>query len=107
MELVPVIGPIISAIPAIILASLVSPALAAIVALGYFAIQQTESHIIVPQVMKKALGINPLVVILAIAIGGKLLGIAGALLAVPITVVVQVILEDYFKGGIVEKLSED
>ncbi len=92
MEVVPVIGPIISAIPPILIAYVgLSPATGLVVAIGYLLIQQSESHIIVPQVMKRAVGLNPLVVILAIAIGGRLLGIGGALLAVPITVVAQII----------------
>lgn len=93
MEVVPVIGPIISAIPAVLISFLVSPILALIVAGAFFIIQQLENHIVVPQVMKKAVGLNPLVVILAVSIGGKLLGISGALLAVPITVVIQIISE--------------
>ncbi|MBI3485980.1 AI-2E family transporter [Candidatus Daviesbacteria bacterium] len=96
MEVVPVIGPIVSAIPPILIAYVTSPspALPLFIAIGYLAIQQLESHIIVPQVMKRAVGLNPLVVILAIAIGGRVLGISGALLAVPITVVVQILLEE-------------
>lgn len=96
LEVVPVIGPIISAVPPIIIAyvSFPSPAVALFVGLGYLVIQQLESHIIVPQVMKRAVGLNPLVVILAIAVGGRLLGISGALLAVPITVVGQIIVEE-------------
>lgn len=91
MEVIPVIGPIISAIPAIFIALTISPILAIGVAAMYFAIQQFENHLVVPQVMKRAVGLNPLVVILAIAIGSRLLGIAGALLAVPIAVVAQII----------------
>ncbi len=94
MEIIPVIGPIISAIPAVLIAFLISPFTAGMVALFYFVLQQLENHLVVPQVMKKAVGLNPLVVILAVAIGGRLLGIAGALLAVPITVVIQIITED-------------
>ncbi|MBI2596023.1 AI-2E family transporter [Candidatus Daviesbacteria bacterium] len=97
LEVVPVIGPIISSIPAILVAYLASPVLALIVAGAFFVIQQLENHLVVPQVMRKAVGLNPLVVILAVAIGGKLLGIAGALLAVPITVVVQIITEDILR----------
>lgn len=93
MEVVPIIGPIISAIPAVLIAYIISPILALIVAIAFFIIQQLENHIIVPQVMKKAVGLNPLIVILAVSIGGKLLGISGALLAVPIAVVVQIITE--------------
>ncbi len=97
MEVIPVIGPIISAIPAILIAYVTSPALALFIGLGYFAIQQAENHFIVPQVMKRAVGLNPLIVILAIAVGGRLLGVAGGLLAVPITVVLQILLEEYLE----------
>lgn len=94
LEVIPVIGPIISAIPALLLSFAISPVLAAGVGAMYFVIQQLENHLIVPQVMGKAVGINPLVVILAIAVGGRLLGIGGALLAVPIVVVAQIIVTD-------------
>lgn len=97
LEVVPVIGPIISSIPAILVAYLTTPFLGLIVAIAFFVIQQLENNLIVPQVMKRAVGLNPLIVILAVAIGGKLLGIAGALLAVPIAVVVQIILEDVLR----------
>ncbi len=94
LEVVPVIGPIISAIPPILIALTVSPLLALGVAAMYFVIQQLENHLFVPQVMRKAVGLNPLVVILAIAIGSRLLGFVGALLAVPIAVVVQIIVTE-------------
>ncbi len=104
MEVVPVIGPIIAAIPAVVIAFTVAPILGAGVAGMYFVIQQLENHLIVPQVMKRAVGLNPLVVILAIAIGGRLLGIGGALLAVPIVVVLQILFQDLLKGDITDKL---
>ncbi len=94
LEIVPVIGPIISAIPAILISLTISPILSVGVAAMYFVIQQLENHLIVPQVMKRAVGLNPLVVILAIAIGSRLLGFAGALLAVPIAVVLQIIVTE-------------
>lgn len=97
MEVVPVIGPIISAIPPILIALTVSPVLSLGVAAMYFVIQQLENHLLVPQVMKRAVGLNPLVVILAIAIGSKLLGVAGALLAVPLAVVVQIIVTEIIR----------
>lgn len=91
LEVVPVIGPIISAIPSILIALTISPILALGVAAMYFVIQQLENHLIVPQVMHRAVGLNPLVVILAIAVGSRLLGLGGALLAVPMAVVLQII----------------
>lgn len=98
MEVIPVIGPIISAMPAIFIALTISPVLSIGVAIMYFVIQQFENHLIVPQVMKRAVGLNPLVVILAIAVGSRLLGIAGALLAVPMSVVLQIIATEVIEG---------
>lgn len=98
MEVVPVIGPIISAIPAIAIALIDSPFLAAAVALMFLVIQQLENHLIVPQVMKRAVGLNPLVVILAIAIGSRLIGVSGALLSVPLVVVIHIIASEILDG---------
>lgn len=94
MEVVPVIGPIISSLPAILVALTISPLLGLGVAVMYFIIQQMENNLIVPQVMKKAVGLNPLVVILAIAVGSRLLGFAGALLAVPLAAVLQILVTE-------------
>lgn len=94
LEVVPVIGPIISAIPSVLIALTISPLLSVGVAAMYFVIQQLENNLIVPQVMRRAVGLNPLVVILAIAVGSRLLGFVGALLAVPIAVVLQIIVTE-------------
>ncbi len=98
LEVIPVIGPIVSAIPSVLIALTISPILGFAVAVMYFVIQQLENHLIVPQVMKRAVGLNPLVVILAIAVGSRLLGIGGAILAVPIAVVMQIVV-----GEIIER----
>ncbi|MDO8499016.1 MAG: AI-2E family transporter [bacterium] len=103
LEVVPVLGPIISAIPAILLALTVSPLLALLVAGVYFVIQELEGHLLVPLIMKRAVGLNPILVILAISVGSRLLGLGGALLAVPIAVVIQLILQESLK--IEEELS--
>ncbi len=95
LEVVPIVGPILGAIPAILVALLTSPILALMTTILYVIVQQAESHVIVPQVMKRAVGLNPLLVIITIGIGSRLLGVAGALLAVPITVVIQIIMDDY------------
>lgn len=97
LEVVPVIGPIISAIPAVLIALTISPVFAALIAGFYIAIQQVEGHFVVPQVMKRAVGLNPLLVILAVSVGSRLLGIGGALLAVPIAVVIQLIIQEGLK----------
>lgn len=98
LEVVPVIGPIISAIPGILVALSISPILSIGVAAMYLVIQQLESHLIVPQVMKRAVGLNPLVVILTIAVGSRLVGVAGAFLAVPAAAVLQIIIIETVEG---------
>lgn len=83
LEVVPYVGPILSALIAGFLVFLQSPILGLWTLLIFWIIQQAENYLIVPQVMKKAVGLNPIVVIVAILIGGKLAGFIGILLAVP------------------------
>ncbi|KKR18536.1 MAG: hypothetical protein UU65_C0002G0029 [candidate division CPR2 bacterium GW2011_GWC1_41_48] len=96
MELIPVIGPFIALIPAALLALTISPATAIAVMIAYLIIQQIENHILVPQVMRKAVGLSPLVILVGILIGAKVLGIIGILLAVPIIASLHVILEELY-----------
>jgi predicted PurR-regulated permease PerM len=96
-ELVPYIGPILAGIPVVALGLLISPA-TGLMALAYcVVIQQVEGHIIAPQVMKKTVGLNPIVVILALLIGVKLAGIFGGVIAVPVAAMVSVFLNDVLK----------
>ncbi len=92
LEIVPMIGPVISAVPAVLVALAVSPVLAISVIILYVVVQQVESNIFVPIVMKRSVGLSPLVTILALMIGGQLGGIGGAVIAVPSVLVLQVIL---------------
>jgi predicted PurR-regulated permease PerM len=83
LEWVPIIGPIIAAIPAILIGLSISP-LAALAAAGlYTVIQQLENHILVPKVMGDAVDLHPAVLIMSLVIGGALFGIGGAILAAP------------------------
>jgi predicted PurR-regulated permease PerM len=97
MEIIPYGGPIVSAIPGIILGTLISPLTGFITLLVYFFVQQFESHIIVPQVMKKAVGLNPVAVILALLVGLKLGGVLGAVLSIPLATVASVFISDFMK----------
>ena len=83
-EVIPYVGPILGALPAIALAAIDSPATALWVGLFYLAIHQLEGHVIVPRVMGQALGAHPLLVIFALVAGAELYGIFGALLALPL-----------------------
>jgi predicted PurR-regulated permease PerM len=93
-EMIPVIGPILSAIPALIVALTVSPALALGVLVFFFVQQQFENHVLVPKVMERQVGISAVAVIVALLIGGSLLGIVGAILAVPTAAILQVLFEE-------------
>ena len=97
LEIVPYIGPILAAVPAVILAFFQSPFLALLVIILYIVIQQLENYIIYPQVMKKAVGLNPIIIIVAMLIGAKLMGILGMILAVPVTAAIAEFLKDFQK----------
>lgn len=94
LELLPIIGPIISAIPAIVVAAFKSPLLALGTALLYLAVQQIENYVLVPKVQEKAVGLHPLVILLAVMLGGSLAGIAGAVIAVPVAALLALILTE-------------
>ena len=93
-EMVPVIGPILSAAPAILAGLSVSPQTALFVALFWIAQQQIENHLLVPKVMERQVGVSPVIVIVALLIGGSVLGIVGAILAVPTAAIVQVLVQE-------------
>jgi len=97
LEIIPYLGPILAAIPAVIVGLLVSPITGLLVLALYIIIQQFENHVIVPQIMKKAIGLNPLAVVLAIIVGAKLAGPFGAILAVPVATAISVFLGDFMK----------
>ena len=89
--MIPVVGPIFAAIPAILVALTVSPKTALFVIVFFIAQQQIENHLLVPKVMERQVGVSAVTVIVALLIGGALLGIFGALLAVPTAAILQVI----------------
>ncbi len=84
LEIIPIIGPIIAAIPAVLVALSQGWWLGLIVLLIYIVVQQLENHILVPKVMEKAVGISPVLVILGVLAGAKLGGILGMFIAVPV-----------------------
>lgn len=96
-EIVPVVGPVLAAIPAVLLAFLQDPTFGLWVIVFYVAVQQLENHILVPIVMGKTVGLNPVVVIIALLVGGNLAGIAGMILSVPVATVIVEVLDDMAK----------
>jgi predicted PurR-regulated permease PerM len=94
LEIIPYIGPFIAGAITAFFAFLQSPALAVAAVIFFVVVQQLEGHILVPVIMSKSVGLNPVLVILAILIGGSLGGIVGALIAVPIVSGVSVFVND-------------
>lgn len=95
LELIPVVGPVLAAAPAVGIAFLQSPFIALLVIILFVVVQQLESHLVVPVVMHRAIGISPIVVVVALLIGAKIAGVFGLLLAVPIASIVVEFLNDF------------
>lgn len=100
-EFIPYLGPIIAAVPAIFVAFTQSPLLALFVLILYYVVQLVESNIIVPKLMHKMVGLNPIVIIVVLLIGFKLYGVVGAILAIPVATAANV-----FWGDISKKRKE-
>lgn len=96
-EIIPYVGPVLGAVPAIMIAFLDSPVKGVLVMAMYVLIQQVENHFLVPKIMQKAVGLHPLLVIVAILLGAKFGGVVGALLAVPVAAAVVMLVEEYWK----------
>lgn len=96
-EIIPIFGPILAAIPSVILAFIQAPVLGVWVVVLYVFVQQMENHLIYPLVVRKAVGVPPLLVIIALLVGGKLGGFIGFVLAVPIASVLLEYINDVVK----------
>jgi len=95
-ELIPVIGPILGGVPAVLVALTVNPWLAVATVVLYVLVQQLENHILVPNIMKKTVGLSPVIVIVAMLIGAKLMGILGIFVAVPVAATLMVLGQEIF-----------
>jgi len=91
-EFIPYVGPFLGALPSILIGLTVSPLIGISVAGWYLLVQQVESNVLIPRIMQQSVGLNPLLVIIAIVGGGSLNGITGAILAIPIVGALQVIM---------------
>jgi predicted PurR-regulated permease PerM len=103
-EFVPYLGPILSAIPAVFLAFAQSPLKAGMVIILFVIIQQLENNILVPKVMQKAVGLNPIVSIIALLIGARVGGLIGVILAIPVATAISVIVQELWASK--EKVEE-
>lgn len=97
-EIIPNIGPIASAIPAFFAGFIISPLMGLAVIALYFLIQQLENTVIVPKIMEKEVGVNPIITILSLTIGFKLAGITGAVLAIPVVLLVRIVASEIYSS---------
>jgi predicted PurR-regulated permease PerM len=92
-ESIPIIGPIVGSVPAIMLAYLISPTLAFKVIIFYILVQFIENQIVVPNIMGHTIDLHPVVIIISLLIGGQLWGIIGMMLAVPAAALLRVLIK--------------
>mgnify|MGYP000374449786 CR=1 FL=1 len=94
LEIIPYIGPLAALIPAALAGLAVSPLVAILVIISYILIQQSENHIITPLIMKKAVGLDPVFIIISLLIGGTMAGLMGIILAVPFATALKIFITD-------------
>lgn len=94
LEIVPYIGPVISAVIATLISFLHGPVTGLLVLGLFILVQQLEGYVLTPLIMKRAVGLNPVVVILALLVGAKLAGVIGVLVSVPVATVIGEIVND-------------
>jgi predicted PurR-regulated permease PerM len=103
MEAVPIVGPLLGAVPAVLVALTLGPDKVIWVIVATLVIQQIESSLLVPRIMRQAVGVNPFVTLLALFAFSSLLGIAGALMAIPMAAIIQILLNRFvFQPGTME-----
>lgn len=105
-ELIPFVGPILASIPGILIALIKGPLFAVLTIGLYIIVQQIENYVLAPQVMKKSVALNPIVVIVVLLIGFKIGGFLGVILAVPVTVLAIEITREVFNIRGVKLIEE-
>jgi predicted PurR-regulated permease PerM len=105
-EAIPMIGPFIGAVPAVLIAFSISPSLGILTLVLYTVIQQVENSVLVPRIMEHSVGLNPLLVIIALVAGGTLKGTIGAILAIPLAGALQVMLRYLVVEPMIEEANE-
>lgn len=95
LEIVPTLGPIVAAIPSIVIGFGISPLVGVITAILTIVIQQVENYVLVPKVMQKSTGVSPLVTLVSLAIGTRLAGVVGAIISIPVVITLQILFKRY------------
>lgn len=93
-ETIPIVGPVIGGLAAVAVAITVSPKLALMVGTYFLILHQLEANVLVPKIMERSVGVSPVAVMVALLVGGSLMGLAGAILAIPTAALLSVIIEE-------------
>ena len=96
LEFIPYLGPLLAGFFAVTLTLLDSPFKAVLVLIIYIVIQQLENHVLVPKVMQKTIGLNPIISIVALLIGARIGGFFGLILAIPVVAAISVFIKDLY-----------
>ncbi len=107
LEFIPYVGPFIAAVPALILAASVSPLVLVITLVAIVVIQQLENHLIVPKITQRSVGLNPIISILAVMIGGQTFGVVGALFSIPVATAASVVIFELLRRRQLVSLESD
>ncbi len=95
LEIIPFLGPIVAAIPGIVIGFGISPFTGiAVIALA-FLIQQLENYVLIPKIMEKSVGVSPIITLIALAIGARFAGVVGMIISIPTVITLQVFLKTY------------
>jgi predicted PurR-regulated permease PerM len=94
-EAIPLVGPLIGAVPAALMALSIGPGKLVWVIVVTIILHQTENYLLAPRIMRKAVGVNPFVSLLAFFAFGSLLGLGGVLLAIPMAAIIQLVLDRF------------
>lgn len=92
LEIIPYLGPIVAAVPSIIIGFGISPVSGFGVIIMAILIQQLENYVLVPKVMEKSVGVAPIITLIALSVGARLAGITGMIISIPLVITIQVIL---------------
>jgi predicted PurR-regulated permease PerM len=95
-EAIPIVGPIIAGATAVAIALSVSVRLAIIVGIFFFILHQLEANVLVPKIMEQRVGVSPAAVLVALLIGAALLGVVGAILAIPTAAILSVMIGEFY-----------
>lgn len=95
LEIVPYFGPVLSAIPAVLIGFGISSLIGIATTALYFLVQQLENYILVPKIMEKSVGVNPVITLLALAIGFRIAGVVGIIISVPVVITIQLFSREY------------